>query len=74
MGAEKERDIDVRILAATHRNLRDAAEKGLFRADLLFRLDVVAVEIPPLFTRRNDIAALAHHFLKDAKSRTPASP
>jgi two-component system response regulator HydG len=74
VGAEKEREVDVRILAATHRDLRDASEKGTFRADLLFRLDVVAVEIPPLYTRKNDIAALAQHFLKDAKARTPASP
>jgi two-component system response regulator HydG len=74
VGAEKERAVDVRIIAATHRDLRDAAEKGLFRADLLFRLDVVPVEIPPLATRRDDVLALADLFLKDALARTPASP
>jgi two-component system, NtrC family, response regulator HydG len=74
VGAEKERAVDVRIIAATHRDLRDAAEKGLFRADLLFRLDVVPVEIPPLATRRDDILALAEIFLKDAIARTPSSP
>lgn len=55
VGAEKERAVDVRIIAATHRDLRGAVETGAFRADLLFRLDVVPVEIPPLFTRRDDI-------------------
>jgi two-component system response regulator HydG len=73
VGAEKERAVDVRIIAATHRDLRDSAEKGIFRQDLLFRLDVVPVEIPPLYTRRDDIVTLAELFLKDAKGRHPTS-
>lgn len=73
VGAERERAVDVRIIAATHRDLRAAAEKGTFRADLLFRLDVVPIEIPPLYTRREDLLALADVFLEDAKARNPSS-
>jgi two-component system response regulator HydG len=73
VGAEKERVVDMRIIAATHRDLREAADKGTFRADLLFRLDVVAVHLPPLYTRKDDVGRLAELFLKDAKARTPTS-
>jgi len=69
LGATKERAIDVRILAATHRDLRQRIADGAFREDLLYRLDVVAIEIPPLRARRDDIPLLLEHFLGEARAR-----
>ena len=54
---------DVRIVAATHQDLAARVAAGLFRADLMHRLDVVRIELPPLRNRRGDIALLAQHFL-----------
>ena len=56
--------VDVRVISATHRNLREMVDSGAFRQDLFFRLNVVALQLPPLRHRREDIIALAHHFLK----------
>ncbi len=56
--------INVRILAATNRDLAGEAAKGRFREDLYFRLDVVSLHIPPLRERRDDIAVLAQHFAR----------
>lgn len=64
IGSEKEISVDVRIIAATNRNLREEMEKGNFRSDLYYRLFVVPVEIPPLRERREDIVPIAHHYLK----------
>ena len=55
---------DVRIIAATHRNLEDAMQKGLFREDLYYRLNVVSIFLPPLRERKEDIPLLINHFLK----------
>jgi len=55
---------DVRILAATHRELHERIEQGLFREDLYYRLAVIPIEIPPLRERRDDIPLLAAHFVK----------
>lgn len=57
--------IDVRIIAATNRNLKEMVEKKLFREDLYYRLNVVPLTIPPLRIRKNDIVPLANRFLED---------
>jgi len=74
VGSTKEREVDVRILAATHRDLRERARTGDFREDLLYRLDVVTIEIPALRHRRDDIPALLEHLLASARARHPQSP
>src|SRR5215472_13723846 len=62
VGASKERQVDVRILAATHRDLRERVRSGQFREDLLYRLDVVTLELPALRHRREDIPLFVDHF------------
>ena len=66
--------VDVRVIAATHQNLDQAAAEGRFRADLLHRLDVVRLSLPPLRERREDVATLAQRFLADAARRIDAAP
>ena len=56
-------DLDVRIIAATNRNLKQMVKEGLFREDLYYRLNVVPINIPPLRERKDDILPLAKHFL-----------
>ncbi len=56
--------VDVRIVAATHRNLQQAIRRGEFREDLYYRLGVITIELPPLRDRREDIPPLIEHFLK----------
>jgi two-component system response regulator HydG len=73
VGANRERAVDVRIVAATHRNLRDRVSAGQFREDLLYRLDVVAIQLPPLRHRRDDIPPLVDHFLRESFARHPGS-
>ena len=69
VGSNRERKVDVRIVAATHRDLRASVADGSFREDLLYRLDVVSIEIPPLRHRREDLPELVQHFLVRAKER-----
>ena len=64
VGAVREHQVDVRIVAATHRNLALAAARGRFRDDLLYRLDVLTVSLPGLAGRCDDITVLARHFLR----------
>jgi len=64
VGATKSTAVDVRVLAATHRDLQAAMESGEFRDDLYYRLAVIELEVPPLRARGEDIALLAAHFLK----------
>jgi two-component system response regulator HydG len=74
VGAAKPREVDVRIIAATHRNLARAVREGTFREDLLYRLDVVSIVLPPLRERREDIPELLDHFLAEARRKYPHSP
>jgi two-component system, NtrC family, response regulator HydG len=62
VGSSRTRKIDVRILASTNKNLTHLVEKGLFREDLYFRLNVVSIEVPPLRDRGDDVGLLIHHF------------
>ena len=65
---------DVRVIAATHQDLEAKVERGEFRADLLHRLDVLRVHVPPLRERRDDIPRLAAHFLARAAADTGGEP
>jgi two-component system response regulator HupR/HoxA len=69
LGASDTRKVDVRVVAATNRDLRRMVQQGAFREDLYYRLRVVEIGIPPQRERREDIPALAHHFLEDANAR-----
>jgi two-component system response regulator HupR/HoxA len=69
LGSSETRKVDVRVLAATNRDLKKRVDDGLFREDLYYRLRVVEIELPPLRERRSDIPALAHHFLDTAGAR-----
>jgi len=64
IGAAKTQKIDVRMIAATARNLEKDIQNGLFRDDLFFRLNVVHLDIPPLRKRKDDIPLLSNYFLK----------
>jgi Nif-specific regulatory protein len=73
VGGVKDIRIDVRILAATNRDLRRAMQSGVFREDLYYRLNVVAITLPSLRDRREDIPELVHHFI-DHYCREMARP
>jgi two-component system response regulator AtoC len=74
VGESKSRKVDVRVLAATARDLEEAAEKGIFRDDLFYRLAVVEIRIPSLRERKEDIPVLAEHFLKLISARDNRKP
>ena len=74
LGGGKVRQVDVRVVAATHRDLRQAVRDGKFREDLLYRLDVVEILVPPLRERTDDIPELAEHFLTEVRAKYPQSP
>ena len=65
VGGEKEIKVDVRVLAATNKNLLEEVEAKKFRLDLYHRLSVILIQVPPLNARRDDIPALITHFMKD---------
>lgn len=64
IGAETVTNVDVRIIAATNKNLQEQVDAGKFREDLYFRLKAVTLQIPPLRKRKEDIVELAYHFIK----------
>lgn len=64
LGSSKGVHVDVRVIAATNRNLEEMAQEGRFRKDLLFRLNVIRMELPPLSERKEDISTLLDHFLR----------
>ncbi len=68
VGGTKPIDLDVRIIAATNRNLKQAIRKGLFREDLYYRLNVVGIQLPRLRERPEDIPPLVSHFIKKFNS------
>jgi serine/threonine-protein kinase PknK len=73
VGGERTRKVDVRVIAATHRDLEAMIRAGTFRQDLYYRLAVVSVSVPPLRERPEDVAALVTHFVaKHARGRTLA--
>jgi DNA-binding NtrC family response regulator len=69
VGSSRSKKIDVRLISATNVDLPGACQAGQFREDLLFRLNTVEIQLPPLRERREDIAALAVHFLSSYASR-----
>jgi two-component system response regulator PilR (NtrC family) len=79
VGASAEVPIDVRVLAATNRNVEEDVRSGRFRQDLYYRLNVIRIEVPPLRERREDVRPLAEHFLarcaaemnKDSRAFSP---
>jgi two-component system, NtrC family, response regulator HydG len=76
VGATREQAVDVRVVAATNRSLETMVQEGTFRDDLLYRLSVVRLQLPPLRERRQDIPALATHFIAHfaQRHRRPALP
>ncbi len=69
LGAEQEAEVDVRLVAASNRDAREAVNQGLLREDLYFRLRVFPMEVPPLRSRGKDILLLAEHFLAQLNAR-----
>ena len=69
VGSSRTRKVDVRVVSATNANLQEEVEQGRFRQDLLFRLNTVEINLPPLRERREDIEPLAEHFLRGHAQR-----
>src|SRR5918992_2856144 len=73
LGGRQEQSVDVRVIAATNVNPMDAVRNGKLREDLFYRLNVFAIELPPLRDRKEDIPLLAHHFLTEFNARNAKS-
>ncbi|MCU0238354.1 MAG: sigma-54 dependent transcriptional regulator [Pyrinomonadaceae bacterium] len=69
LGATRDKQADVRVIAATNRPLEEDIKEGKFRSDLYYRLNVISFHIPPLRERRDDISSLVNHFLDNFKNR-----
>jgi PAS domain S-box-containing protein len=74
VGGEQTLSVDVRIISATNKNLKEAVKKGQFREDLYYRLNVIPIHMPPLRERKIDIPLLIEHFLKEAAERYDRDP
>jgi DNA-binding NtrC family response regulator len=74
VGGDKPIEVDVRVVAATNRNLHEAIAQNRFRSDLYYRLNVVALEIPPLRDRREDIPHLIRHFITEKTEELGLKP
>ncbi len=74
VGGTKQMNVDVRIISATNKNLKDEIEKGNFREDLYHRINVIPIEVPPLRERRDDIPLLIDHFVKDISDKHKKLP
>jgi DNA-binding NtrC family response regulator len=70
LGAERTERVDVRVIAATNRDLRQLVVDGTFQSDLFYRLNVIPIHIPPLRERREDISVLVDHFVRKHAQRT----
>lgn len=70
LGESQPRAVNVRVLAATNRNLQEMMQQGIFREDLFYRLSVAPIHLPPLRERREDIPLLVHHLLEKLVART----
>ena len=70
VGGQQTITVDVRVIAATNKNLDKEIDNGLFRSDLYFRLNVIPIEVPPLRSRGNDVVLLAEHFLRRFAAET----
>ena len=70
LGAERTQRVDVRVIAATNRDLKQMVADGKFQEDLFYRLNVIPIEIPPLRERRDDIGILVEHFVEKHRQRT----
>lgn len=74
IGSNKSKDIDVRIITATHQNLEDFVKEGKFREDLYYRLSVIPIHIPPLRDRKEDLPILIEHYMNEFSKDMKRSP
>ena len=73
VGGVKQVKVDIRLVAATNKNLQEEVQGNRFRQDLLYRINTVTVEIPPLRERKDDVPILVEHFVRNSANKTPVS-